>query len=151
MTKGFSRQYYQKQHKKEVLWQIVLPISLGAVAFLTLGIFAGYSLQSGTDAAARWSHIAIMWLLLPVFIVGFITIIFIMGMIFGVSKLFNIIPEYSVLFLSIAHRLNNFIRTGSNKAIQPVLFLRTIKSAINRFIVAFQYILTGSPIDWHSR
>jgi hypothetical protein len=112
---------------------------------------AGFSLQGGTEAAARWSHIAVMWLLLPVFIIGFIAIIFLIGMIFGVSKLFNIIQEYSGLLLSFAHRINYLSRTASNKAIQPVLFFRTIKSAINRFLVACQYTLTGGPIDQHTR
>lgn len=150
MTKGYSRQYYQNQHKKDVLWQIFLPISLGAVAFLILGILAGFSLQGGTDSASRWSHIAVMWLLLPVFIVGFFAIILLLGMIFGVGKLFNIISVYSVLLLNILHRINNFVRKVSNKTIQPVLWFRTIKSAINRFFVAFQYTLTGGSIDRHS-
>ena len=87
MPNGYSRQYFQKQHRKEVFWQIWLPIGIGALALLALGVMAGLSLQGGTDSAARWGNIAVMWLILPVFALGLLSLSLLFGLIFGVFKL----------------------------------------------------------------
>src|SRR5512133_3544414 len=95
MMEKKSRQYFREQHKRDVIWQIWLPVVFGAIAILTLGILAAFSLQSGTDASVRWGHVATIWLLGPVFIVGLLIFIVVIGLIFAVVKVTEILPGYT--------------------------------------------------------
>jgi hypothetical protein len=147
MAKGYSRQYYQKQHRKDVFWQIWLPVGIGAIAFLTLGVMSAFSLQTGSDSAARWGHIAVMWMILPVFAAGFILLSILVGLIFGVSKITQIIPGYSGIILNYVQRITRAIRNYANKGIQPILVFRSNKAALRTFFVAVQYSLFGGYKD----
>lgn len=143
MPNGFSRQYYHKLHQKEVFWQIWLPIGIGAAALLTLGIMAGLSLQGGTDSAARWGNIAVMWLILPVFALGLLSLFLLIGIIFGVFKLKQILPNYSSIVQMFAQRFSRVIRKYGNKTVQPIMTFRSSKAALKRFFVGVQYMIFG--------
>ncbi|MEI8133293.1 MAG: hypothetical protein WCG34_12745 [Leptolinea sp.] len=130
-----------------MFWQIWLPIGIGAVAFLALGVMAGFSLQTGTDSAARWGQIAVMWMILPVFAAGLISLILLLGLIFGVSKLIQILPKYSIIVQMFFQRITRVIRTSTNKSVQPVIIFRSNKAAVLRFLVAVQYSLFGGYDD----
>jgi hypothetical protein len=147
MSKGYSRLYYHKQHKKDVFWQIWLPIGIGAIAFLALGVMAGFSLQTGTESAARWGHIAVMWMIMPVFVAGLMSLLLLIGMIVGVSKIIQIVPKYSNIVLMYSQRLARAIRTLANKSTQPVLIFSSYKAALQHFWVAVQYALFGGYHD----
>jgi hypothetical protein len=147
MSKGFSRQYFQKQHRKEVFWQIWLPIGIGAVALLTLGVMAGLSLQVGTESAARWGNIAAMWLILPVFAVGLLSLFLLAGLIFGVVKLTQILPDYSEIVQMYAQRMTRLIKSTANKSVQPIMSIRSNNAALKRFFIGLQYLLFGGYND----
>jgi len=147
MSKTFSRLYYQKQHRKDVFWQIWLPIGIGAVAFLALGVMAGFSYQTGTESAARWGHIAVMWMLLPVFVIGMISLIILIGLIFSVFKLIQILPKYTIILQKYIQQIARVIRTSANKSVQPLMIFRSNKAAIHRFLVAIQYLLFGGNVE----
>jgi hypothetical protein len=147
MLKGYSRQYYQKQHRKEVFWQIWLPIGIGAVALLSLGVMAGLSLQVGTESAARWGNIATMWLILPVFAVGLLSLFLLSGLIFGVFKLTQILPNYSEIVQMYAQRIFRIIKSTANKSVQPIMSLRSNNAALRRLFIGLQYMLFGGYND----
>jgi hypothetical protein len=147
MAKGYSRQYYQKQHRKDVFWQIWLPVGIGAAAFLALGVMAAFSLQTGSDSAARWGHIAVMWMILPLFVVGFAILALLLGLIFGVSKITQITPKYTGILLHYVQQIARAIRLYANKGINPIMVIRSTNAALHGLIVAVQYTLIGGYND----
>jgi hypothetical protein len=147
MAKGFSRSYYQKQHKKDVFWQILLPVGIGATAFLLLGIMAGLSLQTGTESAAKWGQIAVMWMILPVFVVGLALLILLSGLIFGIFKLSQIIPRYSGILLLYVERITAAIRRYLNKVASPFMVVQSNNAAVKSLILGIRYALLGGYND----
>jgi hypothetical protein len=147
MAKVHSRLYYQKQHRKDVFWQIWLPVGVGAIAFMALGIMAAFSLQTGSESAARWGHIAVMWMILPLFVVGFAILALLLGLIFGVSKITQIVPEYSSVLLNFVQRITRTIRNYSNKGINPIIVFRSYKAGLQGLFTAIQYTLLGGYKD----
>ncbi len=93
--KSKESSYFKEQHKREVLWQIWLPVGFGAIAMLALGLLSAFSLQSGADASIRWGHIASIWLILPVFVTGLFVFFFLIGVIIAVGKIASILPHYA--------------------------------------------------------
>jgi len=138
-----NRQYFKEQHKRDVIWQIWLPVAFGAIAMLTLGLLAAFSLQTGTDASVRWGHVATIWLMLPVFIVGLMIFILIIGIIVAVMKLTEILPGYTSILQMYARIITAKILTLSDKSVQPVVQVRTLKAASQRFWIALRLFLLG--------
>jgi hypothetical protein len=147
MSSRHSRQYYKNLHRNEVFWQIWLPIGIGALALISLGILAGLSLQSGTDSAARWANIAVMWLILPVFALGLLVIFLFLGLNFGVFKLTQILPNYSEIVQMYAQRIFRIIETAANKSVRPIVVFRSNKNAVKRFFIGLQYLIFGGYND----
>ena len=143
MMEKKSRQYFREQHKRDVIWQIWLPVVFGAIAILSLGILAAFSLQSGADASARWGHVATIWLMLPVFIVGLLIFILIIGVIVAVMKVTEILPGYTSILQMYARIITAKILSLADKSVQPVVQIRTIKTASQRFWVALRLLIMG--------
>ncbi len=147
MTEKMNRAFFVEKHRQEVLWQIWLPVGFGALAMLSLGFLAAFSLQSGSDASVRWGHVAAIWLILPLFVIGVITLILLISLCVAVFKLTDILPGYAIMvqdfFQSIALRIQSL----ADKASRPVFGVRTQKAALQRLSVTIRYLLLGGFRD----
>ena len=149
MTEIKNKQDYKAQHKKEVIWQIWLPVGFGAAAMLSLGLLAIFSLQSGSDASARWGDVAAIWVLLPVFVVGIIILSVLALLIFGVVKLTSILPAYSALAQYYIRLLSSKIQNLADRSAKPVIQTKSAGAAANRFWLALRYLIMGGYSDNH--
>lgn len=134
---------FKEQHKKDVIWQIWFPVGFGAAAMLALGVMAIFSLQTGTDSSARWGHVATIWLLLPVFFVGLVSFLFLAALIFGVTKLTAVLPDYSAIAQMYARILSARIKMLADRSAKPVIQTRSYKSMVSRFWLALRYLILG--------
>jgi hypothetical protein len=142
-----SRLYFKEQHKKDVIWQIWVPVGFGAAAMLALGLMAIFSLQSGTESSARWGHVATIWLLFPVFIVGMISLSVLAVLIFGVTKLTAILPDYSAIAQMYARMMSAKVKNLADRSTSPVIKTRSINAGITRFWLAVRYLILGGYSD----
>jgi hypothetical protein len=144
MQKRLSRIEYQKQHRQEVIWQIWMPVVLGSFALLTLGVLAGFTLQSGSDSSARWAQISTMWLILPFFFIGILILLVLVGLIVGVTKLNQILPDYANIAQVYTQRVAAKVQNITLKSAQPIIILRGYKAAMDQFWSALQSLWAGS-------
>ncbi|HEX7555201.1 MAG TPA: hypothetical protein VF338_01155, partial [Leptolinea sp.] len=143
MMEKKNTQNFREQHKRDVIWQIWLPVAFGAIAIFTLGILAAFSLQSGTDASVRWGQVATIWLMLPVFIVGLLIFILIIGVIVAVMKVTEILPRYTSILQMYARNITTKILSVADKSVQPLVQVSTIKAASQRFWVILRLLILG--------
>jgi hypothetical protein len=142
-----SRLYFKEQHKKDVIFQIWLPVGFGALAMLALGLMAIFSLQTGAESSARWGHVATIWLLLPVFIVGLISLSVLAALIFGVTKLTAILPDYSAIVQMYARMMAARVKNLADRSTSPIIQTRSVNAGIARFWVAVRYLILGGYSD----
>jgi hypothetical protein len=147
MQNSMTKQDVLHQHKQDVIWQIWIPIGFGAVAVLTLGILSALSLQTGTDAAARWGHVATIWLILPFFLVGLMVFMLLTGTIVLVISAMGAVHEYAPLVQHYIQMIASRISGAADKTVQPVIQLRSERSALQRFWVTLRLILLGGYKD----
>lgn len=140
-------QDYREQHRRDVIWQIWLPVGLGAIALLALGLLAAFSLQTGADASMRWGHIAAIWLILPVFILGFFALFLLAGLIFAVVKVRSVIPGYSAIVQMYARIAAEKIHSLADKSVKPIMQVNSTQAGLRRFWVAFRYFILGGYHD----
>jgi hypothetical protein len=138
-----SQLYFKKQHKKDVIWQIWFPVGFGALAMLALGLLAIFSLQTGADASARWGHVATIWLLLPVFVVGMVIFMLLAALVFGVTKLTAILPKYSAIAQMYARLLTARVINLADRSARPIIETKSVTAAVKRSWLAVRYLIMG--------
>jgi hypothetical protein len=143
MTEEKSRLYFKEQHKKDVIWQIWVPVAFGALAMLALGLLAIFSLQTGADASARWGHVATIWLMLPFFVVILVIFIILTALIFGVTKLTSILPGYSAIAQMYARIMAAKVKNLADRSVSPFIQAEAVKAAAGRSWLAVRYLITG--------
>jgi len=147
MGEKTDHQDYLAQHKHDVIWQIWLPIGFGAIAMFALGLLAAFSLRGGTEASVRWSQVATIWLILPIFVAGVFLFVLLTGLVFLVSRLKSVLPDYAMIFQYYAQMIADRIKSAADKSARPVITARAYKSAANRFWLALRYLLAGGYRD----
>lgn len=105
-------------HKREVFWQIIFPIIVGALIILTLAVGSGLV---SYNIASQAANISMMWLLIPLLFFTLIFIIMTAGLAYGLIRLIGILPPYAALVQNFFIMLNLEVRQASDLAAEPVL------------------------------
>ncbi len=85
------------RHKRQVFWQILLPVILAALAGIALVVLLSISTANGSTAASQWSSIATIWLILPLMVFGGFFALTLTGLIYLISRLRRKLPTYTHL------------------------------------------------------
>jgi predicted PurR-regulated permease PerM len=116
-----------KAHKKDFLWQILVPILVA----LILVIVASVSVATGSDAStSRWADISTIWILIPLLISAFITLIILAGIIYGMSQLLNITPTYTQKLYALILLAGQKIESLADGAAKPIFFVEELSASI---------------------
>lgn len=117
-----------KIHRRQVWTQILLPVLIGAAAFIGAPIAAWLTTYGGAGNVSRWAAISTMWSLIPVIMAGAILLVVLLALIFATSQISGWIPRYSYGVQRIAQR----VAWGTSRAAaivrKPVLAFREIAS-----------------------
>ncbi len=113
------------RHRKEVWWQIILPLLLGMLVIC--GLSAG-AIAAGIGAVgevSRWADISAIWLIIPPIALALILLVLVGGLAYGVTKLLQVLPPYARLAQDYLVLVSVRARQISNKAVEPVLKARS--------------------------
>ncbi len=135
------------RHNREVFWQIWVPVGAGAFLVLALGILSAFSLQTGSDSAARWSHVATIWLILPVFLIGMISLLFISGLIILMIHGKKTIHQYTPVILYYVQMVSDRIKKLADRSVLPVIKTRSELSIGERLWLSLRLIFLGGFKD----
>lgn len=147
MNHSLMEKEVSDRHKREVIWQIWVPVGVGAVLVLVLGILSAFSLQTGSDSAARWSHVATIWLILPIFLIGLIGLLLISGLIVLMIHGKKAIHEYTPVILYYVRLVSARLTTLADRSVKPVIRTRSELSLWERFWLTLRLILLGGFKD----
>jgi len=131
----------QRLHKKQVLWQIILPLCIGIPVLFTLGIL---TIFSGSETVSHWADISLIFLLIPLMLMGLVISALIVGLIIGISRLMQYIPTYAHLVQQFAFLVKGRVLQRCNISVEPILFVRSTIPAI-RVLFARILLAKWSP------
>ena len=118
------------RHRHEMIWQVFLPIGVGAVLVLLLMILT----ISGTNLwVSKGADVALIWLISPQLVVAVIVLVINIAFIYGLVKLFQVLPSYSRLILNYFLAAGVYVSQFSNKTVEPILRIRSISASIRQF------------------
>lgn len=81
---------YQR-HRREMFWQITLPVIVTCLVLLVLAVFAA---GLSTERASRWADISLIWMIVPALLFSLLTMIFLAAGVYLTIRLLHILPFY---------------------------------------------------------
>jgi hypothetical protein len=116
-----------KAHGRQVLWQVTIPLALGVVVVLVLGVLAG---MAGEAEASLWADISIIFLLIPTMMVALLFLLVLAGMIYALLRVLQILPRYALIAQNFSYKLERRARSGANRAAEPIFRYHSFVAAM---------------------
>jgi hypothetical protein len=111
-------------HRRQVWWQIVLPVLVAALALLAAPIIAWQLSFGGAGDVGRWAAISSMWLLIPVIFGGAILLAAVCALIFVTVRINSWVPTFSYRAQRFAARAADGALRASEIVRRPVLAVK---------------------------
>jgi hypothetical protein len=105
-------------HKREVFWQIIFPIVIGALILLTLAIGSWFVSYNTTSQAA---NISVIWLFIPLLFFTLFFTFLLAGLAYGLIRLIGILPPYAAVVQNFFILVNLRVRHALDLAAEPVM------------------------------
>jgi hypothetical protein len=119
------------EHRREVFWQIILPLLIGILLVLAaVAAIIVSTVQPVTDVG-RWADVSLIWLILPSLFLAFILLVILIGLIVLISYLLRLIPRYALMAQLFMEQAKGKIAHLFNLSVEPVLRVKTIWAAVH--------------------
>lgn len=121
-------------HKKQYLFEILLPITIAAVVLLVLFILTTLFVAKGDGQDSRPVDIAIIFImsiLLTIFLISILVSLAISNLLFKAN---HSLPQFLSKLQIIGERISKQLILFSVIGTMPIIKIRSISTGINRFI-----------------
>ncbi|MCI0555773.1 MAG: hypothetical protein L0287_32910 [Anaerolineae bacterium] len=122
-----------KRHRREMVWQIILPVALTALLFIALIVLINIATFNEGGDVARWAAISTIWIVIPVMMAGLIFLALLVALVYLMMRLLGITPTYTGLAQDYVHKAAAYVKRGTEMAVKPVLFLDGIGASVKAF------------------
>lgn len=122
-----------KRHRKELTWQILLPVILSALLFVALIVLINIATFNQGGDVGRWAAISTIWIVIPVMVAGVVLLALLVALVYLMKRLLGITPTYTGLAQDYVHLAASYIKRGTEMAVKPVLFLDGIGVSVKAF------------------
>jgi len=125
-----------KKHRKEIVWQIILPVVLTSILFIALIVLVNIATFRDNGDVARWAAVSTIWISIPIMIVALLLLAILVGIVYLLIRLLQITPIYTGKAQDFAYKIAGYARRAADIAVKPVFFLdevgATIKALLGR-------------------
>jgi hypothetical protein len=119
----------EARHRHEVIWQVFLPVAIGAVLVMLLMLL---TISGSNYWVSKGADVALIWLISPQLVVSVIVIVINAAFIYGLFRLMQVLPGYSRLILNYFLAAGVYVSQFSNKVVSPILRTRTISASMRQ-------------------
>jgi len=121
------------RHRKQLTWQIVLPIALAAVLFVAVIVLVNIATFRANGDVARWAAISTIWIVVPIMIGMLLLLVLLGGLIYLLAKLLNITPRYTGLAQDYVYKAAARIKHILDAMVKQIIELQGVLASIREF------------------
>lgn len=115
----------QQAHNRQVFWQIILPLAVGAAMALAFAVLAGLSQPA---EASLWADISLIFLLVPVMFISLLFLAICAITVYGLARLIKAVPPNARLAQAFAFKMERRVRGMADALTEPVLRVQSAKA-----------------------
>ena len=119
------------EHRKEVFWQITLPLLIGILVVVAATIGVIFAATQPESELRRWADVSVIWLILPTLLFTLIGMVILAGLVYAVSAVLKILPRYSVIALLYFETAKEKVSKISNQMVEPIIKARSSWAAVS--------------------
>ena len=123
-----------KQHRKQLVSQIILPVVLSAIIIVGLIVLIYFATFQGNGDVGRWAAISTIWIVIPMMVAGLIFLIILGGIVYLLKYLLNIAPVYTGQAQDFVYKIAGYIRRLADAIVKPVIVIDGVGASINRLL-----------------
>jgi hypothetical protein len=122
------------EHRREVFWQITLPLVIGILLLLAALAAIIFSAAQPITDVGRWADVSLMWIILPSLFFALIILVILIGLVYGISRLLSIIPRYAYIIQRYFEQGRGKVSQLTNLMAEPVLKINSFWAAARRAV-----------------
>ncbi len=122
-----------RRHRRELAWQIILPIALTALLFIVLIVLINIATFNQGGDVGRWAAVSTIWIIVPVMLAGLILLALLVALVYLMKQVLGITPRYTGLAQDYVNKASGYVKRATEMAVKPVLFLDGIGASIKAF------------------
>lgn len=124
----------EKHHKQQFLWQILLPVLVGALIVIGIGILVIVSSGQDKDVSETWSRISLVLLILPNLLVGLIQLALLIFAIYLINKFHHFLPPQFEKLIHITNTVTWFTQKSTNNISNPIIYIKSFFAGAIRLL-----------------
>ena len=121
------------QHRRQVAWQIFVPIGLASLILLGLAVWTAVTAGGNRDHSAAWASVSAVFLIAPVCLGGLVLLALIGAAVYGMNKLLGLLPLYTRLVQLYVFRIAIYLQIAFDKIAEPFLKAQSSAAAWKTF------------------
>lgn len=122
----------QAQHRREVFWQITVPLLFFLLLLLGAVSLVVWSGIQASPEVSRWADVSLVWLIIPGIVSSFLMLLLLAAIAFGVIKLIQVIPGYARLVQDFFLRVQARVSAITDQLVGPVIKARSAAAGARR-------------------
>ena len=123
-----------KKHRKQLVWQIILPMVLTAILFIALIVLICFATFRGNGDVGRWAAVSTIWISIPIMIGAVLLIAVLVGIVYLLIRLLQIAPIYTGKAQDFVHIVVGHVRRAADAVVKPIIALNGIGASIETFL-----------------
>ena len=117
----------QIAHRREVFWQITIPLIAGFILFLLIVVLASLS---GPAPASLWADVALIWLILPMLAVLLLFTVILGGLVYLVIRMNMALPGFAFKAQNLVRLIQGKITAAADQMVKPVFKVEGIRASV---------------------
>jgi hypothetical protein len=122
-----------RKHRKDLAWKILFPVILSSVLCTGMIVLINIATFNWGGDVARWGAISTMWIAVPTMIGMLIVLAVLGGIIYLLSRLLNITPNYTAMAQDFFYKIESYAKRGADAVANRIISINSIGASINRF------------------
>jgi uncharacterized membrane protein YhdT len=120
------------KHRREVFWQITLPLVIGILLLLAAVAAIILSATQPVTDLGRWADVSLMWMILPSLFIALIMLVILIALVYGISVLLKVIPRYARILQLYFEKGKGKVSQLTNLMAEPILRINSVWAAARR-------------------
>jgi hypothetical protein len=121
-----------QRHRRELRTKIIAPILVAVVVIAAVATLTSVAAFGENSEVGRWAAISTIWIVIPFMAAGFVFLLIFAGLIYGMSRLLQVIPPYTGYAQKFVWRIQGYIKRAADMVVQPVLSLDGIMAMLKQ-------------------
>ncbi|MBE9478709.1 MAG: hypothetical protein IMY80_01995 [Chloroflexi bacterium] len=133
--------------KRDYWVWIYLPFLVGILVLVGIGILV---VRAGFGSVSAWADTSLIFMLLPMIILGLVLVVLFGAMIYGIVKLITMIPEWFTIIRRFFWQAENAVQQAGDIVVRPFTVMKSSWAALQEsygWLVSIVRIFKGETHD----